>query len=81
MMCPAASCSVTHSDGVEDGQSLRSGLLVLAVWVGPDGRLLARLRMTRDVAAPEETLVTTASRHETLEEVRAFLDSFADLET
>jgi hypothetical protein len=60
-----------------------SGVLVLAVWLGPGGRLAARIRMTTGDAGPlgqsgqsGETVLTTASRAEVLDRVRDFLDSF-----
>jgi hypothetical protein len=71
-----------RSDEDEPGRA-RSGVLVLSVWPGPDGRMVARIRMSAgdgdrpgESAESAETVVTTASRTEVLDRVGAFLDSF-----
>ena len=69
---------MTHIDRTDENDSGRgwSGVLVLTVWPGPDGRTVARIRMTTDAGNPGEAVVTTASRAEVLDRVGDFLDSF-----
>ncbi len=62
------------STGMGDVDPPRPGLLVLTVRPGPQGGLVARVRMTTDVSRTERTVVTTASPAEIVDLVRRFLD-------